>query len=87
MHVKKTGRRVREVVVESYNLCDKCNEIISIGNYDAFEFKLEYTTGDSYPEGGSGDKKEMELCSKCANDCIQLLKANGYRINESEWEC
>lgn len=28
----------------------------------------------------------MELCSDCAEECIELLKSNGYRINESEWD-
>tara|TARA_R110000765_G_scaffold327923_1_gene418957 strand:+ start:458 stop:727 length:270 start_codon:yes stop_codon:yes gene_type:complete len=88
MYVKKTEKQIKEVevITESYSLCDRCNEKIQTGSYDAFEFELEYKTGDSYPEGGSGEKKEMELCDKCADDCIQLLKDNGYRINESEWD-
>jgi hypothetical protein len=88
MYVKKTEKQIKEVEVttESYTLCDKCNQKIQTKGYDAFEFELEYKTGDSYPEGGSGEKKEMELCDKCADDCIQLLKDNGYRINESEWD-
>ena len=88
MYVKKTEKQIKEVEVttESYSLCDKCNEKILTGSYDAFEFELKYKTGSSYPEGGNGDKAEMELCDKCADDCIQILKDNGYRINESEWE-
>ena len=88
MYVKKTEKQIKEVdvVTESYSLCDKCNEKIRTGSYDAFEFELEYKTGSSYPEGGSGEKKEMELCDKCADDCIRLLKDNGYRINESQWD-
>ena len=88
MYVKKTQKQIKEVEVttESYHLCDKCNEKIQPGLFNAFEFKLEYITGENYPEGGRGEKKEMELCDKCADDCIQLLKDNGYRINESEWE-
>lgn len=88
MYVKKTEKQIKEVevITESYSLCDKCNKKINIGVHDAFNFELEYKTGDNYPEGGSGDKKEMELCPKCADDCIKLLKDNGYRINESEWD-
>ena len=86
MYVQKTENQIKEVevITESYRLCDKCNKKIQVGGYDAFEFELEYITGTSYPEGGSGKKKEMELCDKCADDCIQLLKDNGYRINEFE---
>jgi len=88
MYVKKTEKQTKvvDVVVESYHLCDKCNEKIHSSCYDAFEFDLEYKTGSSYPEGGNGEKREMELCSKCADDCIKLLKDNGYRINQSEWD-
>ena len=66
--------------------CDKCNEKITSKMYDAVEFELEYKTGSCYPEGGNGNKYQMELCSKCSEDCIELLKDNGYRINESEWD-
>lgn len=57
MYVKKTEKQIKEVEVttESYSLCDKCNEKIQTGIYDAFEFELEYKTGASYPESGSGD--------------------------------
>lgn len=88
MYVEKTEKQIKEVevILESYYLCDKCNEKIETKGYDAFEFELSYKTGYNYIEGGNGEKKEMELCPKCADDCIQLLKNNGYRINESEWD-
>jgi len=88
MYVKKTENHIKEIEVttESYNLCDKCNEKIQNGSYDAFLFELEYNTGDSYPTSGSGEKKEMELCDRCADNCIQLLNDNGYRINKSKWD-
>ena len=88
MYVKKTEKQTKEVEVttESYSLCDKCNEKIQTRSYDAFTFELEYKTGNNYPERTSGNRKEMELCDKCADDCIKLLKDNGYRINESEWD-
>lgn len=88
MNVKKTEKQIKEVevIVENYNLCDKCNVRIGSGIYDAFNFELEHKTGSRYPEGGSGDVEKVELCHKCADDCMQLLKDNGYRINKSEWD-
>ena len=88
MYVKKTEKQMKEVdvIIERYHLCDKCNEKIGIGAFDAFEFNLKYRTGGQYPEGGRGLEKEMELCDKCADGCIQLLKDNGYRIAESDWD-
>lgn len=88
MYVKKIEKQIKEVdvVVENYSLCDKCNVRIGSIGFDVSEFDLTYKTGISYPEFGHGKKKEMELCGKCADDCIKLLKEKGYRINESEWE-
>ncbi len=87
MRVKKTEKQIKEVdvLIEKHTLCDKCNERIMITGYSAFDFELNYRTGADYPTGGSGEVQQMELCDKCADDCIQLLKDNGYRINESEW--
>jgi hypothetical protein len=88
MYVEKKEKQVKEVdvVIDSYHICDKCNKKIITESHDAFEFDLEYRTGTDYPESGSGDKKAMDLCDECADDCIQLLRDNGYRINESEWD-
>gem|GEM_PF-4012010 len=76
-----------EVTIENFNLCDKCNEKIETEyNYDAFECEFIHKTGSSYPEGGSGEKQEMELCQKCAVALVALLRQNGYRVNDSEWD-
>lgn len=88
MYVKKTEKQVKEVevTIESYNLCDKCNEKIETRGYDAFEFELKHRTGSSYPDAGFGEIEEMELCAKCAVTCIQLLRDNGYKIPKSDWD-
>ena len=88
MRVKKTKKQIKEVevIIEDYRLCDKCNEKIQNKSYSAFKFELSCKTGESFPDGGSGEEKKMELCDKCADDCLKLLKSNGYRINESEWD-
>lgn len=88
MEVVKKEKQMKlvEVTVDSYTLCDKCNEKIKKDSYDAFECEFIHKTGSSYPEGGSGEKQEMQLCQKCAVALVDLLKANGYRVNDSEWD-
>jgi hypothetical protein len=89
MQVIKKEKRMKEVdvTIEDYNLCDKCNEKIKKeDSYDDFECEFIHKTGSSYPDGGSGEKQEMELCKKCAVELVALLRTNGYRVTDSEWD-
>ena len=88
MEVVKKEKQVKEVeiIVERYTLCDKCNRRIETSTYDAFECEFTHKTGKSYPEGGSGDIQSMQLCQKCAVECVELLQTNGYRIIDTEWD-
>lgn len=88
MRVIKKERQVKEisVTVEDYTLCDKCNEEIKTKRFSAFCCKFIHKTGDIYPEGRSGESQEMDLCQKCAVVLVELLKNNGYRINNSDWD-
>ena len=89
MKVIETEKQMKEVdvTIGSYTYCDKCNEEIKTDNYDAFECSLIHKTGSVYPEGGSGEKQEMELCQKCAIDLVALLRENGYRVSDFDWDC
>ena len=76
-----------EVITESYTLCDKCNNKIKLqDSYDSFECEFIHKTGSAYPEGGSGEKQEMEICQKCAAELVTLLRENGYRVADSNWD-
>ena len=88
MQIIKKERQIKEVdvTIDSYTLCDKCNEKIKTDNCDAFECKFIHKTGSNYPEGGSGEKQEMELCQKCAVELVALMRENGYRVSDSEWD-
>lgn len=88
MQVIKKEKQLKEVdvTIESYTLCDKCNQKVSTGSYDAFDFTFEHKTGYSYPDGGSGETDTMDLCPKCAKELVEMLKNNGYRINTEEWD-
>ena len=85
---KKEVRMVeREVTVESYTLCDKCNKKIKREScYDAFRCEFAHKTGGVYPEGGYGELQQMDLCQTCAVGLVVLLRENGYRVNDSEWD-
>ena len=86
MEIIKTEKQLKDVTVECYVLCDKCGEKIKDKLYDAFTFDMEYKIGDAYPKGGSGGKWGLDLCPVCAPKFIELLKENGYKVQESEWD-
>lgn len=88
MYVKKVEKQIKEVdvVIESYDLCDKCDKKIEVGFGNAFDFSMTHKTGSSYPESGYGEKEEIDLCQDCAEDLMETLKEMGYRINKSDWD-
>ena len=75
-----------EVIKEEYSLCDKCDKKIDdkIG-YNFSEFTLELREGTCFPSYNSGTTTDIELCEDCADDCIKLLKENGYKTTETKW--
>lgn len=78
----------RTVVKKTHDktFCDKCNAEINIDQYDAFECDITLKTGSQYPEGGSGDRAEIDLCPHCSESLFKSLEADGYRINIEEWD-
>jgi Zn finger protein HypA/HybF involved in hydrogenase expression len=85
--VTKKEMKMQEVIIDSYLVCDKCGKRIKQeSSYDAFECKFVYKTGDIYPEGGSGEKQELDLCQKCGYEAMKLLKNNGFNVREIEWD-
>jgi len=81
---RKVFKEVEEII-DSYDVCDKCNLRISIDLYETFESELKIKFGTDCPEGGDGDIKSMNLCQNCSLELLELLKNNNYRINESGW--
>ena len=50
------------------------------------EFTLTHKTGETYPEGGSGEELNIDLCYKCRLKLIELLKKEGITIKYKDWD-
>lgn len=79
---EKIEKVVKEIVVETTTICDKCNnEVVIKGMYNAFEFNFEFKSGVAYPEGSYYTRSTIDLCENCANALVEHLKKEGYRFN------
>ena len=87
MQIIKKHKEVMEVDVtdEVYDICDKCGQKIEVNGYDAFSCEFERKIGQSFPESANIEIDELELCQECAEDCINLLRENGYNIISRDW--
>ncbi len=85
MRIERKEVQPREVVVESYYLCDKCGKRIQREYTDAFEFDLEHKTGTIGLGGGCGEVERLDLCAECAPQAIKLLIENGFQVQSNEW--
>ena len=48
---------------------------------------IEQKDGSSYPDGGSGDKYEIDLCPKCFKErLVPWLLSQGATIKQEEWD-
>ena len=78
---------MQEVTTDCYLICDKCGKRIKTkDSFDAFECEFIYKTGSNYPEGGDGDKLSLDLCQECGLKAIKILKDNGFKVQENEWD-
>jgi hypothetical protein len=78
---------LKKMLVEE--TCDWCGKVInregvqSMFTVDEFEFR--YRTGESYPEGGSGEEYTIDLCLACRPKFLQTLIAQGIRVQRDQW--
>ena len=82
-----TKKVTKEVEVEDYIVCDKCDDKIVPDYWNSFDFDFTLRTGKSYPEGGFGEEDSMQLCEDCAEQLVAFLKTEGYRILKKDWDC
>lgn len=88
--------RTYRTVVKSMTVCDRCGKNTrdnrdvfksQCGVYNAFEFSCYHKTGNSYPEGGFGNIKEVnDLCDICIAYLFELLEHNGFTVDSREWD-
>ena len=76
-----------EKQVHDKTICDLCNNIIVDSRYDVADVEVSCKTGVSYPDNGSGDKVEFDICVKCFNDnLVPWLESCGAKAQRSEWD-
>lgn len=87
---KETRTYTNEEDVLIKETCDWCQEEIkdhlNSNSWGVDDFTLEWKTGTAYPEGGSGQEKEVELCQKCKNKLFELLEKKGIEVQKRDWD-
>ena len=92
---KDVTRPVRVDRLLSQTVCDVCGrestqhqEGWKTGSYDATEVEVRLRTGNSYPEGGSGEEWEVDICPTCFNEkLIPWVEAFGHTtIEPTRWD-
>ena len=81
---------VTQLVVDHY-VCDKCGGVIpkhddvhrAYTNPRWFHFDVGVYP---YPGSWNVDHYAMEVCQRCAEDAVEVLKAAGYRVRKEHSE-
>ena len=85
MKTVREPAKTREVV--DYETCDICGDRILENMYEVNEVEVRHKTGSSFPEGGSGDEVEFDLCGKCFTEkLIPWLSTQGAEPRRTEWD-
>ena len=54
--------------------------------YDATETTVECRWGKSYPDGGHGERIDLDICPECFKErLIPWLKEQGVTVEPTEW--
>ena len=91
VHVPATTRQVLE-----NRKCDLCGKESTRADWDADIYEVNETevkviirhkSGENYPEGGSGEEYEIDICPDCfVGKLVPWLKSEGAKIESSEWD-
>ena len=78
-----------EALVETK--CDLCGKTTKSnwkdGSFDATETEIRMKTGSSYPEGGSGEETEIDICPDCfTSKLIPWVQSQGGEPTTKEWD-
>jgi hypothetical protein len=87
MKKKIVEKQLKEVVIDSYTICDKCDSKIE-GNsgYDHFQSSLIHDKGVVYPDFTNVVRFSIDFCEKCSEEAIMILNKNGFKINNETLE-
>lgn len=74
-----------------YVECDLCKkqhkDNWKSGYFDSIEIDVNMRTGSSYPDGGSGENYEFDICPECfKNKLIPWMESQGANPTFSEWD-
>jgi hypothetical protein len=92
--MKKYEKRIvparhEDVLVETK--CDICGNTFKYswgaGSYEVLDTEVRLKTGNSYPEGGSGEETTIDICPDCfKNKLIPWVKSQGGEPTTKEWD-
>tara|TARA_R110000782_G_scaffold8498_4_gene27730 strand:+ start:843 stop:1109 length:267 start_codon:yes stop_codon:yes gene_type:complete len=83
---KLVPKTVKQHEVVDEVICDKCYTPFESVSWGVHEFEFKYRNGTSYPEGGSGEEYNIDICHKCIDGLLTVLVDNGYMVRGKEWE-
>ena len=67
--------------------CDLCHGVIEQAPFSEEKVSIQYKTGDSFPEGGSGEVTGLDMCPTCFKDKLTpWLKSQGGIMHTVEWD-
>lgn len=68
--------------------CDMCHKLIQVEKaYGVEEIEVSARIGKQYPEGGHGEKCEIDICLRCFREkLIPFIEADGNQIKWEDWE-
>lgn len=86
-HIKTVEVPAATKEVVDFITCDLCGKRITTEGFEVDEVNVEHRTGENYPEGGSGEQVEFDLCGKCFDEKLTpWLRTQGAEPRETEWD-
>jgi len=86
---------VEERLVLDEVACDLCGKVGKDGDWETsawgvaeseIEIEVRYKDGSSYPEGGSGQKYNVDICPDCFREkLIPWLESQGCKAKFEDW--
>lgn len=81
---RKIEQRLRSVVVDSWQECDRCHKRIEDREkgWLVWSFSLHAAETQNCPDGVSTSKKVDDLCQDCAGWLFDFLEMNGVTVRK-----